>query len=189
MDSYALYDSLHAYKRNHKLILGLAENLNDEQLHWKPAGYNNSIGFNLWHIARWSDNLVSEVLKEYPELGIDLGEAKEIWEQESLAEKWGFPPILNPGGTGLSDQDADNLSFPAKDQLLAYLQKTFLRTEEFIEKLDARYPVFENLDEELHKKLSEIRWNLYYYLMHHCRHLGMMEVLKGLQTGKGSAAA
>jgi hypothetical protein len=30
---------------------------------------------------------------------------------------------------------------------------------------------------------------LYYYLMHHCRHLGMREALKGLLTGRGSAAA
>ncbi|HVF26362.1 MAG TPA: hypothetical protein VNA23_10760 [Anaerolineales bacterium] len=59
-----------------------------------------------------------------------------------------------------------------------------------IEKFDAQYPASESIeDSELHKKLSDIRWNLYYYLMHHCRHLGMMEALKGLLTGKGSAAA
>ncbi|HSL45187.1 MAG TPA: DinB family protein [Anaerolineales bacterium] len=190
MDSYAPYDTLRAYKVNHKLILVLAESLSDEQMLWKPAGYNNSIGFNLWHIARWSDNLIAEVLKEYPELELDLGEPIEIWEQESLAEKWGLPPVLYPGGTGLSDEAADGLSFPAKDEMLAYLQKTFARTEEFIEKFDARYPGSDPIaDPELHKKLSDIRWHLYYYLMHHCRHLGMMEAIKGLLTGKGSAAA
>jgi len=190
MDSYSPYDTLRAYKTNHKLILRLAESLTDDQLYWKPTGYNNSIGFNLWHIARWSDNLIAEVFKEYPELDIDFGGTTEIWEQESLAEKWGLPPVLYPGGTGLSDEVADGLNFPAKDEMMAYLQKTFLRTEEFIEKFDSRYPSSELIaDEELHKKLTDIRWNLYYYLMHHCRHLGMMEALKGLLTGKGSAAA
>jgi len=187
MDSYAVYDTLQAYKINHKLILKLTENLDDDQLHWKPMGYNNSIGFNLWHIARWADNLIADILKEWPELDLDLGEPKEIWEQESLSEKWGFPPILNPGGTGLSDEDADHLSFPAKDELLAYLQKALFRTEEFIEKLDSRYPVSESLNEQIHKTILEIGRNLYYYIMHHCRHLGMMEALKGLQTGKGTA--
>ena len=190
MDSYAPYDTLRAYKRNHKLILDLVGGLSDEQLQWKPEGYNNSIGFNLWHIARWSDNLIAEILKEYPELHLDLGETKEIWEQKSLAEKWGLPPVLYPGGTGLSDEAAKGLVFPARGEMIDYLQKTFSRTEEFIEKFDARYPVSEQIEaEELQKKLYDIRWNLYYYLMHHCRHLGMMEALKGLLTGKGSAAA
>ena len=190
MDSTIPYDTLRAYKVNHRLILKLTEELSDEQLLWKPTGYNNSIAFNLWHIARWSDNLVTEILNEFPGLGIDMGDPREIWEQETLGEKWGLPPVLYPGGTGLSDDEADRLTFPAKEEMLTYLRKTFLRTEEFVEKFDAHFsaptPV---ADEELHKKLTDIRWNLYYYLMHHCRHLGMMEALKGLLTGKGSAAA
>jgi hypothetical protein len=190
MDSYAPYNTLRAYKINHKLILDLTESLNDEQLLWKPAGYNNSIGFNLWHIARWSDNLIAEVLKEYTGLDIDMEDVREIWEQESLAEKWGLPPVLYPGGTGLSDEAADGMSFPSKVEMISYLQKTFLRTEEFIQKFDSRYPEFERVeDEEFLMNLADIRWDLYYYLMHHCRHLGMMEALKGLLTGKGSAAA
>lgn len=188
MDRHVAYDTLRAYRVNHKLILGLAESLDDDQLLWKPAGYNNSIGFNLWHIARWSDNLIAEILQEFPDLDVDMGESTEIWEQESLAERWGLPPVLYPGGTGLSDEAVDGLIFPAKDEMLAYLRKTFSRTEEFIEKFDARYsdPI---TDETLHKTITDIRWNLYYYLMHHCRHLGMMEALKGLLTGRGSAAA
>jgi hypothetical protein len=190
MNSSIPYDTLRAYKVNHKLILGLAEGLSDDQLLWKPAGYNNSIGFNLWHIARWSDNLIAETLKEYPSLDINAGEATEIWEQESLAEKWGLPPVLYPGGTGLSDEAADGLSFPSKEEMVTYLRKTFLRTEDFIEKLDVRYPASLPIeDEALHKTLTEVRWHLYYYLMHHCRHLGMMEAIKGLLTGRGSAAA
>src|SRR5688500_7928090 len=190
MDSYAPYNTLRAYKVNHKLILGLAESLTDDQIFWKPVGYNNSIGFNLWHIARWSDNLIAEILKELPELDIDMGEATEIWEQESLAQKWELPPVLYPGGTGLSDEAVDGLSFPAKEEMITYLRKSFTRTEEFIRKFDARYSAPESIaDETLHKTISDIRWNLYYYLMHHCRHLGMMEVLKGLLTGRGSAAA
>ena len=190
MDTYAPYNTLRAYQVNHKLILGLAESLTDEQILWKPEGYNNSIGFNLWHIARWSDNLVAEILKEFPDLDLELGEKTEIWEQESLAQKWGLPPVLYPGGTGLSDEAADGLTFPGKDEMLIYLRKTFTRTEEFIEKLDARYSAADSIsDEALHKTITDIRWNLYYYLMHHCRHLGMMEALKGLLTGRGSAAA
>jgi hypothetical protein len=190
MHSYVPYDTLRAYKVNHKLILRLAESLSDDQILWKPADYNNSIGFNLWHIARWSDNLIAEILKEFPDLDIELGQRTEIWEQESLAEKWGLPPVLSPGGTGLSDEAVEGLIFPSKEEMIVYLRKTFARTEEFIEKFDERFPGSEPIaDEALHKTITDIRWNLYYYLMHHCRHLGMMEALKGLLTGRGSAAA
>ena len=137
MDPYASYDTLRAYKINHKLILGLTESLNDEQLLWKPAGYSNSIGFNLWHIARWSDNLIAEVLQEFPEPGLDMGDPREIWEQDSLGEKWELPPVLYPGGTGLSDEAVDELSFPSKAEMISYLQKTFARTEEFLSDLSA----------------------------------------------------
>jgi hypothetical protein len=190
MNTFVPYDTLRAYKVNHKLILGLAESLTDDQILWKPDGYNNSIGFNLWHIARWADNLIAEILKEFPDLDVDLGDATEIWEQESLAEKWELPPVLYPGGTGLSDEAVEGLNFPSKEEMLTYLRKAFSRTIEFIEKLDARYPVHEPIaDQELEKALADIRWHLYYYLMHDCRHLGMIEALKGLQTGKGSASA
>ena len=37
------------------------------------------------------------------------------------------------------------------------------------------------------KAVEIIRRNLLEYLAHDCRHLGMMECLKGLQTGFGSA--
>jgi len=48
--------------------------------------------------------------------------------------------------------------------------------------LDIKYPSFENVDEELKKKIEMIRLNLLVFLSHGCRHLGMMECLKGLQT-------
>lgn len=189
MTQYVQYDILRGYRVNHKLILKLTEELTDEQLLWKPTGYNNSIAFNLWHIARWSDNLIAEVLKEYPKLGLDMGDPREIWEQESLGQKWGLPPVLNPGGTGLSDEEMEGLIFPSKEEMLVYLRKTFTRTEEFIEKFDARFPGSEPIpDAEQHQSVNELRWHICYYLLHHSRHLGMMEALKGLLLGRGSAA-
>jgi oligopeptide/dipeptide ABC transporter ATP-binding protein len=40
---------------------------------------------------------------------------------------------------------------------------------------------------ELRKSIEMTRLNLLVFLTHDCRHLGMMECLKGLQTGFGSA--
>ena len=188
MSTPALYDVLHSFKDIHRVVINLADDLNDEQLSWKPEGYSTSVGFHLWHLARESDYLKAAILYHNPQFVPELGDGKEIWENESLAHKWGFPEGLRQTvGTGLSDDVAATLPIPKKDDLLGYLRSEYDAIECFIEQLDTKYPTFENLDEELREKIEMIRLNLLVFLSHDCRHLGMMECLKGLQTGFGSA--
>jgi hypothetical protein len=188
MSTPAMYDVLFMFKDIHNVILEFAESLDEEQLLWRPRGYSTSIGFNLWHLARESDYLKAVILERTPQLGPDFGDVKEIWAREGLAQKWGFPTELNATvGTGLSDEVATTLPIPKKDELVHYLKHSYDSLEQFVQLLDERYPSFENVDEELKKKLENIRLNLLIFLSHDCRHLGMMECLKGLQTGFGSA--
>jgi len=187
MDFHALYDVLLSFKDIHKVVLNLAAGLNDEQLNWKPEGYSTSRGFHLWHLGRESDYLKAAILQHYPQIGSDFGDANEIWVQEDLARKWGFPTGTHETvGTGLSDEVAANLPIPQKDELLDYLRASYAAIEQFVELLDTRYPNFENVDEDLRKKIERIRLNLLVFLTHDCRHLGMMECLKGLQTPHAS---
>ena len=187
MSTPAFYDVLYSFKDIHRVVLELAESLDDEQLKWKPEGYSTSIGFHLWHLARESDYLKAAILTHYS-LGSEFGDGKEIWVKDDLARKWGFPEGTHETvGTGLSDEVAASLPIPRKDELLSYLRNSYEAIEGFIEKLDSSYPTFENVDDELHKKIEMIRLNLLVFLTHDCRHLGMMECLKGLQTGFGSA--
>jgi hypothetical protein len=187
MPTPALYDTLYSFKDFHKVVLNLADDLNDQQLNWKPQGYSTSIGFHLWHLARESDYLKAAILHHNPQFVPEFGDGKEIWEKESLARKWGFPEGLDETvGTGLSDEAAANLPIPKKDELLGYLRSSYEAIELFIESLDTKYPGFENMEEELRKKIEKIRLNLLVFLSHDCRHLGMMECLKGLQTPHAS---
>ena len=188
MSSQALYDVLYMFKDIHKVVIEFAKDLDEDQMHWKPKGYSTSIGFHLWHLARESDFLKAVILERTPQLGADFGEAKEIWAREELAQKWGFPTELNATvGTGLSDEAASTLPIPPINELMDYLCRSYSALEQFVELLDERYPNFDNVDEELKKKLQNIRLNLLIFFSHDCRHLGMMECLKGLQTGFGSA--
>lgn len=188
MSSLALYDTLYHFKEIHKVVLNLAESLTDEQLNWKPEGYSTSIGFHLWHLARESDYLKAAIFQHFPGLGLDLEDRGEIWSREDLAKKWGFPVEAHETvGTGLSDDVAAGLPIPQKDELLTYLRSAYNAIEEFVEQLDTKYADFDHLDEDLRKKIERIRLNLLVFLTHDCRHLGMMECLKGLQTGFGSA--
>ena len=184
----ALYDVLYHFKEIHKVVLNLAEGLTDEQLNWKPEGYSTSIGFHLWHLARESDYLKAAIFQHFPGLELALEDAGEIWSRNGLAKKWGFPVEAHETvGTGLSDEVAASLPIPQKDELLGYLRTSYDAIEEFVEQLDTKYADFDNLDEDLPKKIERIRLNLLVFLTHDCRHLGMMECLKGLQTGFGSA--
>ncbi|MCQ3937158.1 MAG: hypothetical protein DPW18_08940 [Chloroflexi bacterium] len=188
MPTPALYDVLYSFKDIHQVVLNFARELDDDQLRWRPKGYSTSIGFHLWHLARESDFLKAIILERTPQLGSDFGEPVEIWARENLAQKWGFPTDLSATvGTGLSDEVAATLPIPPRDELLDYLKRSYDALEEFIQLLDERYPTLDAVDEELKRKLQNIRLNLLVFLSHDCRHLGMMECLKGLQTGFGSA--
>jgi hypothetical protein len=188
MPTPALYDTLYSFKDIHQVVLQLADDLNDEQLNWKPEGYSTSMGFHLWHLARESDYLKAALLQHNPQFVPEFGDGKEVWEKEDLAKVWGFPEGLHQTvGTGLTDEVAARLPIPKKDELLGYLRNSYEALECFIEMLDTKYPTFENVDEELKKKIEMIRLNLLVFLSHDCRHLGMMECLKGLMTGFGSA--
>ena len=188
MPAFAPYDTLFNFKDIHKVVLNFAGELTDEQLNWKPEGYSTSIGFHLWHLARESDYLKAAILRYYPGLELGLEDEGEIWTREDLANKWGFPAEAHETvGTGLSDEVAATLPIPPRDELLEYLRSSYTVLEDFIELLDTQYSSFENLDEERTKKVQKIRLNLLVFLTHDCRHLGMMECLKGLQTGFGSA--
>lgn len=188
MATPALYDTLYNFKDIHKVVLVLADDLNDEQLSWRPEGYSTSIGFHLWHLARESDMLKAAILYHNPQFVPEFGDGKEIWQKESLAQKWGFREELHETvGTGLSDEMAASLPIPKKDELLGYLRNSYEAIECFIELLDTKYSNFEQVDEDLKKKIQMIRLNLLVFLTHDCRHPGMMECLKGLQTGFGSA--
>jgi hypothetical protein len=45
MPTPALYDTLRSFQDIHKVVLNLADDLNDEQLNWKPEGYSTPLDF------------------------------------------------------------------------------------------------------------------------------------------------
>ena len=188
MSTFAFYDVLQSFQDIHRVVINLAGELNDEQLRWKPEGYSTSIGFHLWHLARESDYLKAAILQHYSAISPEFGDGIEIWQKEGLALKWGFPMGLHETvGTGLSDETAAALPIPNKEELLDYLHASYKAVESFVEMLDSKYSNFDGIEEELRKQVEMIRLNLLVFLTHDCRHLGMMECLKGLQTGFGSA--
>lgn len=186
----APYPVLARLQEMHKIVLDLADSLDDDQLRWRPEGYSTSIGFHLWHLARESDYLKAALNQHFAQLGPDFGEPVEVWKAEGLAESWGFPAELGGEsgvGTGMSEAVAASLPIPPKGELLDYLRRAYAALEAYVELLDTRYARAEDADDELRPRVERVRANLLVFLLHDARHLGMMECLKGLQTGFGSA--
>ena len=172
----------------HRVVLELAESLDEDQIRWRPEGYSTSIGFHLWHLAREADFLRAALVERVEELGPDFGPPTEIWARDGLAERWGFPAeVATTVGTGLSDEDAATLPIPAKADLLEYLRRAYAELDDFTGLIEERFGPAANVDEAFAPRVGRIRQNVLNFLTHDCRHLGMMEVLKGLQTGFGSA--
>ena len=84
------------------------EGLNQEDLHFRPDGPCNSIGFDAWHIARTADNLIHFAFaREMP-----------VWLQQRLNEAWGLPKADQ--GTGMTPEEAYALRFPSAELLAKY---------------------------------------------------------------------
>src|SRR5262245_15771116 len=184
----APYDVDSSSREIHRVVIDLVGSLSEDQLRWRPPGYATSIGFHAWHLARESDFLRAAIVERVEQLGPDFGPPSEIWVREGLLERWGFPAEIGTAvGTGLTDEAAASLPIPPRDEVLGYLRRAYDELEAFVALLDERFPVEAEVEETLARRVSNIRLNVLGFLTHDCRHLGMMEVLKGLQTGFGSA--
>jgi hypothetical protein len=110
------------YRSRHELVLKVIDNLNEQQMMWRPNRTTPSIGFHVWHLARWADYL-QEVI---------TGTGVQIWEQEKLAAQWGFADS-NLGfaetGLGMEDDVVASLPLPRKEILLDYARRAFARAD------------------------------------------------------------
>ena len=86
------------------------EDLSVEELNHLPHEAANSIGFDVWHIARTIDNVLFFVFeREQP-----------LWLRDGYHERFGLPKVAQ--GTGMSDDDAHALRFPDPAAFLEYVR-------------------------------------------------------------------
>ena len=171
------------YRQNQENLLELTSGLSDEQIAWTPNATTPTVGFHIWHMARWADYL-QELFN---------GRGSQIWDREGLADQWQMATeSLGYAQTGMEmDQaSASALRMPAKEVLLDYARRTFrlaqqavatLRDEEFFKV----YECFQG--ENWHD--GQIGPIVVTWMTHDNRHLGMIECMIGLQGRAGSADA
>ncbi len=169
------------YGTTHDNLLELVEGLTDAQLGWTPNATTPSVGFHVWHLARWADYL-QELIN---------GRGSQLWEQEGLAARWDLETAglgYAQTGMGIDDRAALTLRLPPKDLLLDYARRALALAQQAVARIgDAE---FHNIYEGLHGE----NWHdghigpiILTWMTHDNRHLGMIEGLVGVQGLQGSA--
>lgn len=169
------------YRNTHEILLDLIVNLTDDQISWTPNETTPSIGFHVWHLARWADYL-QEIIN---------GRGSQLWEKENLATHWNIETKslgYAQTGMGMDDKTAVTLRMPRKELLLDYARCTFAVAEHAVE--DITDSEFYKIYEVFHGE----NWHdghigpiISTWMTHDNRHLGMIECLVGVQGIHGSA--
>ena len=169
------------YRDTQEDLLALVDGLTDEQIIWTPNETTPSIGFHVWHLARWADYLQEMI----------HGQGSQLWEKEGIAARWDMATAsLGYAQTGMSmdDKTAMTLCIPRKNLLLDYARRAFALALQAVERIsDAEfYRVYEGLHgQNWHD--GHIGPIISTWLTHDNRHLGMIECLIGIQGMPGTA--
>lgn len=167
-------------RQTRERVLKLVDDLDDEQLAWRPTPRAHCLGWTLWHVARCADILRKDL----------SGDGRELWATERLAERWGFPAEAlgeNAAGTGAPDEAAAGVPLPPRERLLDYARRAFAALDTSVATIDAR-----RLGEPyrgLFTRDATVGSALLAALTHDNRHLGEMEYLKGLLGLRGSVTS
>jgi hypothetical protein len=165
----------------HRQLLDAADHISEDDLSWRPGPTSPSIAFHLWHCGRFADRW-AEVVR-----ASSGSPAPQRWLRENLAERWHFPSELGTGATGmeLGDEAAAELPFPGHSELATYLRGAFNDLEQAMSALNDESIL--GVADDLFGKPAPLADSLLRHLAHVNRHLGMVEALRGLRGGHGTA--
>ncbi len=158
----------------HERLQNLVSDLTDEQLRWSPMPGAHCLAFALWHIARCDDNYLRAHVQGRP----------EIWDEDGWAERWGMD--AESTGMLLSDEEASDLVFPPKEEILAYAKRVWDEVEEYVTGLSSEDTAQPVGHVERTTGLSRGQLFITHVYGHDNRHMGEMEYIKGLLGLRGS---
>ena len=173
---------LRFYRLTHERLLTVSEEMSADQFSWRAGPSLHSVAWQLWHAARWDD-----VIASYFHRALGHDPRKQVWERESLAQRWSFPAEslgLRDTGTKMSDEAAEELRFPDQKEVVGYARLAFAYANEAIELIPDDLLLAVRKDDPNGDTPLD---NVLIYLEHLSRHLGMIESIRGLQGLVGSS--
>jgi hypothetical protein len=188
----------HQFAEGLDRLLAVTADLSDEALATRHGRTAPSVGFHLWHVARWMDYYQDAL----------TGPGCELWEREGFARAWGldretqdlaetfgFRRNLGYAGTGMgmSDEESEALSLPGGDELGRYARRVFTVAQEVVQDLSSD-DLAATYTGHRSQEWAATSWGrpsvgaaLLTQTVHTNRHLGMVEALRGLLGLHGTA--
>src|ERR1700675_1576128 len=121
---------LRFYRLAHERLLKAAEELSPEQFVWSAGPSLHSVAWQLWHAARWDD-----VLASYFHRALSQDPRTQVWERESLADRWSLAPGSmgrRDTGTEMSNESAEAMLFPDQNEVVGYAKLAFSYADDAI---------------------------------------------------------
>jgi hypothetical protein len=171
---------------NHEEVTTSVRGVAPELVEIRPTSRAPSIGFHVWHIARWVDRHVATVSG-----WADPAAAEpEVWVARHLAERWGLAGVelgdFGGTGAGLDDAASAALALPGGDEIVDYANGAFRAFESVLAALPDD-SVLERVVVDPYGDSTRLGDVLLNHLSHADRHLGMIEALRGVLGERGTA--
>ena len=179
---------LERQQKTHRRLLEIVEDLSEAQLDWRLGLHTPSIGFHLWHMARWADRLQAALPAMVLAPAQANEPAREIWEIDGLARQWEWQTtMLGYGQTGMemSDEMAADLKLPNKHMLVDYARAAFTAADHAVDVIEDQQ--LEQRGVDIYGQENSVGYVLLVHLSHASRHLGMIECVRGMQGLRGTA--
>jgi DinB family protein len=164
-------DSLHQLHETWDKALA---DLTPDQLHFRPNGQGNHIGFICWHYVRTEDNIVQFILQN---------RKPTVWLEGGYDQKFGLPRTSQ--GTGMPAAEAAQMRLPAIAGWLAYQHAVWQATDAWLDGLTeaelqrlVRFQPFGEIP-----VLTAVRIPL---VNHGFMHVGQVQHLRQMQGLRGS---
>src|SRR5262245_11247163 len=111
-------DSIH---QQHEAWDQAMSDLTPDQMHFRPNGQGNHIGFIAWHYVRTEDNLVQFVFQN---------RKPTVWLEGGYDQKFGLPRTAQ--GTGMPPEEAARMRLPSVEQWMAYQRAVWQATDAWL---------------------------------------------------------
>jgi hypothetical protein len=112
-------DSIH---QQHEAWDKAISELTLDQLHFRPNGQGNHIGFIAWHYMRTEDNLVQFVFQN---------RKPTVWLEGGYDQQFGLPRTAQ--GTGMPAEEAAQMRLPSVEQWMTYQRAVWQATDGWLE--------------------------------------------------------
>ena len=150
---------------NQRILNGLTP----EELAWQPNPQANSIGYLLFHCARFEDTFVQNRLQGKP----------QHWETGKWYEKLNFPATET--GSGYTEEQLNAFKTPDVTSLLAYSDAVRNQTKEYLKTITS-----DQFDRTVNMgRMGELTIGNVFSLiiLHLAQHTGEISYIRGLKRG------